>query len=133
MDLSELGLATFETQEDCRDYLVGIWENQKSTRPNETKTFVEWLGQQKIKGQYEVNTDIEIQNRGKEFLRKKNNFNKNPQVTYLPMISLQWVSPNRETHSHQVLALVFAQPLTKDNCWKIGPFGLTCATSTDRS
>ena len=65
MDLSELDLANFETQKDCRDYLVTIWENHSSARPAENKTFVEWLGQQKIRGQYEMNTEVEIQNRGK--------------------------------------------------------------------
>ena len=64
MDLSELDLAGFETQKECRDYLVAVWENQMATRPGENKTFVEWLGEQGIKGQYEMNTDIEIQNRG---------------------------------------------------------------------
>ena len=65
MDLSELDLKNFETLEECRDYLVEIWRDQMATRPHEGTTFVEWLGQQGIKGQYEANSDIEIQNRGK--------------------------------------------------------------------
>ena len=65
MDLSELDLANFETIKDCRDYLVEIWQNQMRTRPGQDKTFVAWLREQGIQGQYEANTEIEIQNRGK--------------------------------------------------------------------
>lgn len=65
MDLSELDLAKFESIKECRDYLVNIWQDQMSSRPQNQKTFVEWLGEQGIKGQYEENTEIVIQDRGK--------------------------------------------------------------------